>query len=70
MIFFCDAQKGPAWLCARLCEAGLGEVEAVVGERLGAADERVSRGAAREFANESFHSYGASRSGRFNMQDT
>ena len=54
VIFFCDAQKGPAWLCARLCEAGLGEVEAVVGERLGAADERVSRGAAREFVNESF----------------
>ena len=53
-IFFCDAQKNPAWLCALLAEAGLGAVEAVVGERLGAKDERVSRGAARALAKESF----------------
>ena len=53
-IFFCDAQKNPAWLCSLLADAGLGAVEAVVGERLGAKDERVSRGAARALAKESF----------------
>ena len=52
-IFFCDAQKSPAWLCSLLAEAGLGAVEAVVGERLGAKDERVSRGEARALAKES-----------------
>ena len=53
-IFFCDAQKNPAWLCSLLADAGLGAVEAVVGERLGAKDERVSRGEARALAKESF----------------
>ena len=54
VIFFCDAQKNPAWLCALLERAGLGAVDTIVGERLGARDERVRRGAAREFARGSF----------------
>ena len=56
VIFFCDAKKNPAWLCALLDSAGLGGVSAVVGERLGSEEERVRRGAARELARESFDS--------------
>ncbi len=54
VIFFCDADKNPAWLCSLLAEAGLGAVEAVTGERLGAAGERVRRARADELAKESF----------------
>ncbi|KEJ91176.1 precorrin-6y C5,15-methyltransferase (decarboxylating) subunit CbiE [Synergistes jonesii] len=56
VIFFCDAKKNPAWLCALLDSAGLGGVNTVVGERLGSEEERVRRGAARELARESFDS--------------
>ncbi|MDY2984431.1 MAG: precorrin-6y C5,15-methyltransferase (decarboxylating) subunit CbiE [Synergistes jonesii] len=56
VIFFCDAKKNPAWLCALLDGSGLGGVSAVVGERLGSEEERVRRGAARELAKESFDS--------------
>ena len=54
VIFFCDAQKNPAWLCSILTEAGLGNVEAVAGERLGATDEHITRGAAHILANKKF----------------
>lgn len=54
VIFFCDANKNPAWLCALLAGADLGAVEAVTGERLGSADERVRRASADELAKESF----------------
>ena len=54
VIFFCDADKNPAWLCSLLAEAGLGAVEAVTGERLGASGERVRRARAEELAKESF----------------
>ncbi|MDD4159668.1 MAG: precorrin-6y C5,15-methyltransferase (decarboxylating) subunit CbiE [Synergistaceae bacterium] len=54
VIFFCDAKKNPAWVCTLLASAGLGMVEAVIGEKLGARDERVSRGFACKFAQNKF----------------
>lgn len=54
VIFFCDIEKNPSWICDLLNNAGLGEVTAFVGERLGAEDECISRGAASEFVNHSF----------------
>ncbi len=46
--------KAPAKLADALVEAGLGDVEIVVGERLSYSDERISRGTAREFASREF----------------
>ncbi len=43
--------QGPAALCARLVEAGLGDLACTVGERLGYDDERLVTGAARELAD-------------------
>ncbi len=54
VIFFCDTNKNPAWLCALLDNAGLGKVEAFIGEKLGAEDERISHGRASELAKNSF----------------
>ncbi|MCF0248139.1 MAG: precorrin-6y C5,15-methyltransferase (decarboxylating) subunit CbiE, partial [Synergistes sp.] len=53
-IFFCDAKRNPAWLCELLTGEGLSDVEVVVGERLGADDERLTRGSASELAKKSF----------------
>lgn len=54
VIFFCDANKNPAWLCSLLAKSGLGHIEAVTGERLGAPGERVRRAPAEELAKECF----------------
>ena len=43
-------------LCARLVRAGMGQVRACVGERLGYPDERVVAGSVSEFARERFDS--------------
>ncbi len=48
------AQSGPAALCARLTEAGLGGLPVTVGERLSYPDEQVSAGTAAAFAARSF----------------
>lgn len=54
VIFFCDREKNPSWICGLLDNAGLGGVTAIVGERLGAEEERISRGMASDFINDSF----------------
>lgn len=46
----------PAALCAQLIEAGLGEVQVVVGERLGYPEQRIVRAHAREVVQMSFDS--------------
>ena len=46
--------KAPAKLAGKLVEAGLGDVEIVVGERLSYPDERLSRGTASEIAGREF----------------
>ena len=46
--------KAPAKLAGELVEAGLGDVEIVVGERLSYPDERLSRGTASEIAGREF----------------
>lgn len=52
--FLTSGSKAPAELCRELCEAGLGKLPAIVGERLGTEDERIIRGTAAEFAEREF----------------
>lgn len=54
-VFFLTGGKlGPADLCQQLTEAGLGDLEVTVGERLSYEDERICTGTAGEFAAEAF----------------
>lgn len=52
--FLTGGAQGPAELCARLVEAGLGGLAAATGERLGYPDERVRRATAAELARCAF----------------
>ena len=54
-VFFLTGGKlTPTELCAQLSEAGLGELQVTVGERLTYEDERIAYGTAAEFAGMSF----------------
>ena len=52
--FLTGGRRDPAALCRELTEAGLGFLEAVVGENLGTAEERLCRGRAEDFAERGF----------------
>ena len=52
--FLTGGDSGPAELCARLRDRGLGQVSVWVGERLSYEDERVTYGTAAELAEEEF----------------
>ena len=52
--FLTGGSSGPAELCARLRDRGLGQVSVWVGERLSYEDERITYGAAQELAEEEF----------------
>lgn len=54
VVFFCDKDKNPAWLCTLLNNAGLGKVKAFVGEKLGSEDESISEDIASELAKKCF----------------
>lgn len=47
-------QDGMKKLCAELVDAGLGEIQVAVGERLGYPDEKITRGTAAELAQKDF----------------
>jgi precorrin-6Y C5,15-methyltransferase (decarboxylating) len=54
-VFFLTGGKlGPAELCMKLKEDGLGFLEAAAGENLGTAEEAIRLGSAEEFAEQSF----------------
>lgn len=52
--FLTDTVNSPTALCARLAEAGLGEVRAFVGENLGMENQRIVTGAVRELSTQTF----------------
>ena len=52
--FLTGGALGPAELCRRLTEAGLGELNVTVGENLSYENERIRRGTAAELAGRSF----------------
>ena len=52
--FLTGGKTGPAEICERLTEAGLGKIPAVVGENLGTAEERLVRGDAEHLAGMQF----------------
>ena len=56
VFFLTGSTLTPAALAAQLVEAGLGEAQVVVGERLGYAEERIVAASAREVAQMSFDS--------------
>jgi len=56
VFFLTGGTLGPAELCARLADAGLGELRVIVGERLSYPDEKITAGTAAEFANRDFAS--------------
>ena len=49
-----DSQKTPDYICARLSEAGLGDVDVAVGETLSYTGERITRGTAAQLQGKSF----------------
>lgn len=51
-----DAKMTPAKVCELLTEAGFGETQIVVGERLSYEDEKIRKGLARDFTDENFDS--------------
>ena len=54
-VFFLTGGKlGPAELCRRLTEAGLGSLSIVVGEQLGSPEERISQGSAEALSQTAF----------------
>ena len=54
-VFFLTGGKlTPTELCAQLTQAGLGNLQVIVGERLTYEDERIETGTAEEFAKKSF----------------
>ena len=54
VFFLTGSTLTPAALCSQLVEAGLGEVQVVVGERLGYPEQRLEAGSAQEVAQQSF----------------
>lgn len=56
IFFLTGGALGPAELCAKLADAGLGDLRVIVGERLSYADEKISFGTAAEFAEREFDS--------------
>lgn len=54
IIFFCGADKSPAWVCQTLAAGGHGELEVVVGERLSYRDQRISCGSPSLLARRAF----------------
>jgi len=56
VFFLTGGALGPAELCAKLADAGLGELRVIVGERLSYADEKISVGKAADFAERQFDS--------------
>lgn len=54
VFFLTGGQLGPAELCQKLTDAGLGELKVTVGERLSYEDEKITSGTAAEFAGRSF----------------
>lgn len=54
VFFLTGSTLTPAALCGQLVEAGLGEVQVVVGERLGYPEQRIVAGSAHEVAQQSF----------------
>ena len=54
VFFLTGGQLGPAELCRKLTDAGLGELKVTVGERLSYEDEKITAGTAAEFAEAEF----------------
>ena len=54
VFFLTGGKQGPAELCARLAEAGLGDLPVVVGEDLGTEEEAVREGTAAAFSQMKF----------------
>ena len=52
--FLTDGAEGPARLCRQLAEAGLGQLQVIVGENLGCEGEKVYMGTAAECAKRTF----------------
>ncbi len=53
-LFLTGGKMGPAEICRRISEAGLGELELTVAENLSYPEERIRKGRARELAEETF----------------
>ena len=56
VFFLTGGDLGPGELCKQLCDAGLGNLEVIIGERLSYEDERIVSGTASEFAWSGFDS--------------
>ena len=56
VFFLTGGALGPAELCAKLADAGLGELRVIIGERLSYADEKILVGKAADFAEREFDS--------------
>ena len=54
VFFLTGGQLGPAELCRKLADAGLGNLKVTVGERLSYEDEKITTGTAAEFADGEF----------------
>lgn len=54
VFFLTGGELGPAELCRKLTDAGLGELKVTVGERLSYDDEKITAGTAAEFAGGEF----------------
>ena len=54
VFFLTGGRLGPAQLCRQLADAGLGDLQVWVGERLTYEDERILRGTAAEFSEAEF----------------
>ncbi len=54
VFFLTGGQQGPAWLCAGLSQAGLGDLSVTVAERLGEKDERIRTMTADQAGKETF----------------
>lgn len=54
VFFLTDGRNSPAFLCQKLAEAGLGELEVIVGENLAGPEERIRKWKAAEAAGEIF----------------
>ena len=52
--FLTGGRQDPAFLCAQLCQAGLGDLRVTVAERLGLQGERIVEGTARDYSTERF----------------
>jgi precorrin-6Y C5,15-methyltransferase (decarboxylating) len=55
VFFLTGGSLGPADLCRQLDEAGLGDLQVCVGERLSYEDEKITKGTAAEFTEADFH---------------